>query len=60
MNPDPDHTHHIRRVTLPSGRSIEVVYFDPPASPAEPEARVAPTPGHEDLHVCRECTAGLV
>ena len=60
MNPDPDHTHHIRRVTLPSGRSIEVVYFDTPASPAEPEARVAPTPGHEDLHVCPECTAGLV
>lgn len=64
MNPDPDHTHHIRRVTLPSGRSIEVVYFDPPA--ADPE-RIDP-PGaaarehvvHEDLHVCPECVAALV
>lgn len=63
MNPDPDHSHHVRRVVLPSGRSIEVVYFDPP-SPAPTEAEAAfpaPSPATTpDLHVCPDCAAGLV
>lgn len=64
MNQDPDHNHYVRRVVLPSGRSIEVVYFDrpSPAAPSEPApSPAAPVPGtRENLHVCPECAAGLV
>jgi hypothetical protein len=50
---------YVRRVTLPSGRSIEVVYFEPLAAdttngPATSPARV------EDLHICPECDRNLV
>jgi hypothetical protein len=50
---------YVRRVTLPSGRSIEVVYFEPLAAdattgPAASPARV------EDLHICPECDRDLV
>jgi hypothetical protein len=50
---------YVRRVTLPSGRSIEVVYFEPLAAdattgPATSPARVA------DLHLCPECDRDLV
>jgi hypothetical protein len=49
---------YVRRVTLPSGRSIEVVYFEPlaadAAGPATSPARV------EDLHICPECDRDLV
>jgi hypothetical protein len=31
----PDNSHYVRRVVLPSGRAIEVVYFDTSAAPAE-------------------------
>jgi len=49
---------YVRRVTLPSGRSIEVVYFEPLAAEA---AGAAPrTPQVEDLHVCPECDRDLV
>ena len=42
MNQPSDNSHYVRRVLLPSGREIEVVYFDsqiepptpPPSSPA--------------------------
>ncbi len=53
------HPHHndqyVRRVVLPSGRSIEVVYYE--TVPAEPLPTVAPV---DDLHVCRECDRTLV
>jgi hypothetical protein len=42
---------YVRRVTLPSGRQIEVVYFEPLADHATP----AGTPTVDDLHVCPEC-----
>ncbi len=53
----PDHQHHVRRIVLPSGKTIEVVYFEelespPPASGAQG----APA----DLHVCRSCDSELV
>ncbi len=56
-NPDP--SQHIRRVVLPSGRSIEVVYFDAPADvPADRDFAVEPSP--EGLHVCPECSKDMV
>ena len=52
----PDNTNYVRRVVLPSGRAIEVVYFEnqpahaPHVEPAE----------HLDLHVCPDCDKELV
>jgi hypothetical protein len=59
MTPPNNNTNYVRRVVLPSGRAIEVVYFE--NQPAH-----APAPaGREqretlDLHVCPECDRGLV
>jgi hypothetical protein len=53
MPASPDPRHYVRTVTLPSGRSIEVVYFEPELPPLRPE------PAHE-LHICPDCEAGLV
>jgi hypothetical protein len=47
---------YVRRVVLPSGRAIEVVYFEPMA----PESAPQPAPLVEDLHVCPECDRDLV
>jgi hypothetical protein len=52
----PNH-HSVRRVLLPSGKTIEVVYFDEVA-PARPAATSAPA--DEGLHVCPCCAAVLV
>src|SRR3954451_2851819 len=50
MSHTPDNSQYVRRVVLPSGRSIEVVYFDN-----------APVPVRDhDLHVCPECDRSLV
>jgi hypothetical protein len=51
--PHPHHGQYVRRVVLPSGRAIEVVYFESPV-PAQPAVPV------EDLHVCPECDRALV
>jgi hypothetical protein len=48
MGFDSDHTHSVRRILLPSGRSIEVVRF------REPE------PSRHGLHVCPSCGSHLV
>ena len=58
MSPSDNNTNYVRRVVLPSGRAIEVVYFDnqPAHAPApEPSTRVV-----LDLHVCPDCSKGLV
>jgi hypothetical protein len=47
---------YVRRVVLPSGRAIEVVYFEP----MTPESAPQPAPLVEDLHVCPECDRDLV
>lgn len=47
-SPKPDHKQDVRTVILPSGKTIEVVYFDD----------LAPAGG--DLHVCPECRSELV
>ena len=65
MTPQNDPRHYVRRVVLPSGKTIEVVYFEDQAShgadyapPAIPQRRK----GDDDreLHVCSECNSDLV
>src|SRR6266498_1699919 len=62
MSPQPDNRHYVRRVVLPSGKTIEVVYFDDQAIDAaanEPAARAVSETVH-DLHVCGACSSDLV
>jgi len=56
--PTDSNGQYTRRVTLPSGRSIEVVYFEPLAA----EAAGAATPSRQvdDLSICPECDRDLV
>src|SRR3954453_20344784 len=52
---------YVRRVTLPSGRSIEVVYFE--AEAAESAAAATPSASPQpldELHICPECDRDLV
>ena len=58
MNQPSENSHYVRRVVLPSGREIEVVYFDAQAAPAD--ATPAPTSPHTRLHECPECDRALV
>jgi hypothetical protein len=56
--------HYVKRVVLPSGKTIEVVYFDADGSrtairPVE-EARPQPSGLKHELHICRECESELV
>jgi hypothetical protein len=65
-----EQTHFVKRVVLPSGKTIEVVYFketdlpqpaaEPPVDevPAAPQA--PPAQPHQDLHICVECASELV
>ena len=52
-------SNYVRRVVLPSGRAIEVVYFE-----NQPTADAAPlVPARRDtldLHLCPDCDKGLV
>jgi hypothetical protein len=58
MSEHPNNGQYVRRVVLPSGRTIEVVYFesmlDEPAPPPRPEEIKRP------LHVCPDCHRDLV
>ena len=64
MDPHGDNTHYTKRVTLPSGKTIEVVYFadDPRMEDgSDPSALPHPPAQHQqDLHVCVECNSDLV
>jgi hypothetical protein len=53
-----DNTNYVRRVVLPSGRAIEVVYFE--NQPAHASPAPAASPEHTDLHVCPDCDKHLV
>jgi hypothetical protein len=56
-----EQTHFVKRVVLPSGKTIEVVYFnDGPAEPAEAPAGHPEAEEHQDLHICLECSSELV
>ena len=65
-----EQTHFVKRVVLPSGKTIEVVYFkeadlpqpateplidDIPAVPQDP-----PAEPHQELHICVDCSSELV
>jgi hypothetical protein len=58
MNQPSENSHYVRRVVLPSGREIEVVYFDSQAAPAD-AAPVVTNPDRR-LHECPVCDRGLV
>jgi len=60
MSQQPDPSHHVRRVVLPSGRAIEVVYFDNTLVPPAEEPATAEDHALEELHVCPSCKRGLV
>jgi hypothetical protein len=69
MSHDAHHQPHVRRVVLPSGKTIEVVYFDN-RRPGEGETDVPPAYGQlspappdesgSDLHRCGTCASELV
>jgi hypothetical protein len=62
MDTSGDNTQFTKRVTLPSGKTIEVVYFaddELGALEAQVPAEPAAQP-HQDLHVCVECDSELV
>jgi hypothetical protein len=60
--------HQLKRIVLPSGKTIEVVYFDhasfatpqpaPEQAPEQPSERPADT--DRELHVCANCSSQLV
>jgi len=50
--------HRVKRVALPSGKTIEVVYFDDPDG--REEIRDEPAGAIQLLHMCPECDADLV
>jgi hypothetical protein len=47
--------HRVKRVALPSGKTIEVVYFDDQAASQVEQAATT-----HDLHLCRDCDSALV
>jgi hypothetical protein len=58
MSQSPQHSsHNVRRVVLPSGKTIEVVYIE-----EQHLASFAPLGGEQatDLHVCADCDSELV
>jgi hypothetical protein len=58
MQSQPNEPHYVRRVVLPSGKTIEVVYFDDaPVNAPAPEQGDVETCG---LHVCGTCAGQLV
>ena len=52
MNSPSNQEHPVRRVVLPSGKTIEFVYF-----PASQGSSTAPA---RDLHVCPDCESTMV
>ena len=55
MSRQPENNTYVRRVVLPSGKTIEVVYFGDVTDAPRPTAEPA-----EDLHVCGTCESELV
>ena len=65
MDGNGEQTHYVKRVLLPSGKTIEVVYFrenGPVDELTEVPQRTENPPAepHQDLQVCIECSSELV
>ena len=66
MSQNSDNRHYVRRVVLPSGKTIEVVYFEEHPEvmgTAAPQTTQPPTiepSDHADLHICASCNSHLV
>jgi hypothetical protein len=65
MAMDAHRGHQLKRIVLPSGKTIEVVYFDhveaPAAGPADaPQLQPARQQEERELHVCPSCDSDLV
>lgn len=63
MSKRPDHSHYVRRVVLPSGKTIEVVYFDDASGAPQHSHPPATAPARRestDLHICGSCGSDLV
>ena len=54
-----DNSQYVRRVVLPSGRAIEVVYFENQPTGA-PQPVPEPVRKRLELHVCPDCDKQLV
>lgn len=54
-----DKTQYVRRLVLPSGRAIDVVYFDNESTPARGLAPVV-AGAQAEMHVCPACEKVLV
>jgi hypothetical protein len=59
MSREADNQHYVRRVVLPSGKTIEVVYFDE-SSAVDAIERPGVADVGADLHVCGTCNSDLV
>jgi hypothetical protein len=59
MSREADNPHYVRRVVLPSGKTIEVVYFDE-SSALDAIERPGMADVGTDLHVCGTCNSDLV
>lgn len=51
--------HRVKRIVLPSGKTVEVVYFTEPAENAGQALADTQAPSR-GLHVCPDCSSGLV
>src|SRR5215475_14693328 len=60
MGLEADNRHYVRRVVLPSGKTIEVVYFDEIPELVPAVAHPAHPAAGDDLHVCATCESELV
>jgi hypothetical protein len=61
MEDQGENTHFVKRVVLPSGKTIEVVYFRNGEDVPAPDTEQHPPPEpHQDLHVCHDCDSRLV
>ncbi len=61
MDAQGDSGQFTKRVTLPSGKTIEVVYFAEDAQAAEHQAPAhPPAEPVQDLHICAACDSELV
>ena len=60
MESQGENTHFVKRVVLPSGKTIEVVYFRHSDPADTPDTQHPPAEPHQDLNVCLDCDSRLV